>query len=50
MAVWAGVGLLGDLLLIPLLEPVPNLRSLRRSATLEPILFPYECVGCLRQM
>jgi FSR family fosmidomycin resistance protein-like MFS transporter len=40
VAVWTGVGLLGDLLLIPLLERVPGLRYLRWSVTLELLLFP----------
>jgi len=40
VAVWTGVGLLGDLLLIPLLERVPGLRYLRWSAGLELLLFP----------
>ena len=40
VAVWTGVGLLGDLLLIPLLERVPGLRYLRWSAALEVVLFP----------
>jgi FSR family fosmidomycin resistance protein-like MFS transporter len=40
VAVWTGVGLLGDLLLIPLLERVSGLRYLRWSAALEVILFP----------
>jgi FSR family fosmidomycin resistance protein-like MFS transporter len=40
VAVWTGVGLLGDFLLIPLLERVSGLRYLRWSATLELILFP----------
>ena len=40
VAVWTGVGLLGDLLLIPLLERVRGLRYLRASAALELILFP----------
>jgi FSR family fosmidomycin resistance protein-like MFS transporter len=40
VAVWTGVGLLGDLLLIPLLERVPGLRYLRWSAALELVLFP----------
>lgn len=39
VAVWTGVGLLGDFLLIPLLERVPGLRYLRVSAVLELILF-----------
>jgi FSR family fosmidomycin resistance protein-like MFS transporter len=40
VAVWSVVGLLGDLLLIPLLERVPGLRYLRWSAGLELALFP----------
>jgi len=40
VAVWTGVGLLGDLLLIPLLERMPGLRYLRWSAGLELLLFP----------
>jgi FSR family fosmidomycin resistance protein-like MFS transporter len=40
VAVWTGVGLLGDLLLIPLLERVPGLRYLRWSAALVLVLFP----------
>jgi MFS transporter, FSR family, fosmidomycin resistance protein len=40
VAVWTGLGLLGDLLLIPLLERMPGLRYLRVSAILEMILFP----------
>ena len=40
VAVWTGVGLLGDLLLIPLLERVPGLRYLRFSAVAELVLFP----------
>jgi FSR family fosmidomycin resistance protein-like MFS transporter len=40
VAVWTGVGLLGDLLLIPLLERVRGLRYLRLSALVELILFP----------
>lgn len=39
VAVWTGVGLLGDLLLIPLLECVPGLRYLRFSAAVELVLF-----------
>ncbi|HOU11608.1 MAG TPA: MFS transporter [Anaerolineae bacterium] len=39
VAVWTGVGLLGDLLLIPLLERVPGLRYLRISAAVELALF-----------
>jgi len=38
--VWTGVGLVGDLLLIPLLERVRGLTYLRISAVLELILFP----------
>ncbi|MCX7669776.1 MAG: MFS transporter, partial [Anaerolineae bacterium] len=40
VAVWTGVGLLGDLLLIPLLERVRGVDYLRVSAGLELILFP----------
>jgi FSR family fosmidomycin resistance protein-like MFS transporter len=40
VAVWTGVGLVGDLLLIPLLERVAGLRYLRVSAAVELILFP----------
>ncbi len=40
VAVWTGVGLLGDFLLIPLLERVRGLRYLRISAVLELLLFP----------
>ncbi len=40
VAVWAGVGLLGDFLLIPLLERVPGLVYLQASVVLEMILFP----------
>jgi MFS transporter, FSR family, fosmidomycin resistance protein len=40
VAVWAGVGLLGDLLLIPLVERVRGLDYLRVSVVLELILFP----------
>jgi FSR family fosmidomycin resistance protein-like MFS transporter len=40
VAVWSVFGLLGDLLLIPLLERVPGLRYLRWSAALEFFLFP----------
>lgn len=43
MAVWTGLGLLGNLLLIPLLERVPGLRYLRLSATVELGLFPAFC-------
>lgn len=39
VTVWTGVGLLGDFLLIPLLERVPGLRYLRSSAWLELILY-----------
>jgi len=39
VAVWTGVGLLGDALLLPLLERVEGLRYLRVSAVLELILF-----------
>jgi FSR family fosmidomycin resistance protein-like MFS transporter len=40
VAVWTGAGLLGDFLLIPLLERVSGLRYLRWSAALELTLFP----------
>jgi FSR family fosmidomycin resistance protein-like MFS transporter len=40
VAVWTVCGLVGDLLLIPLLERVPGLRYLRVSAGLEMVLFP----------
>jgi len=40
VAVWTGVGLLGDALLIPLLARVPGLRYLRLSAALVAALFP----------
>lgn len=40
VAVWTGVGLLGDLLLIPLLKRVSGLRYLRISAAIELVLFP----------
>lgn len=40
VTVWTGVGLVGDLLLIPLLERVQGLAYLRLSALLELILFP----------
>ncbi len=40
VAVWTGVGLLGDFLLIPLLEKVRGLDYLRWSVVLELILFP----------
>jgi FSR family fosmidomycin resistance protein-like MFS transporter len=40
VAVWTGVGLLGDFLLIPLLERVDGLAYLRVSVMLELLLFP----------
>lgn len=40
VAVWTGIGLLGDLLLIPLLERVRGVDYLRVSAGLELLLFP----------
>ncbi len=40
VSVWTVVGLLGDLLLIPLLERVRGLSYLRVSAAIELILFP----------
>lgn len=39
VAVWSAVGLLGDLLLIPLLERVKGLTYLRFSAAIELVLF-----------
>ena len=40
VSVWAGVGLLGDFLLIPLVERVKGLDYLRLSVIVELILFP----------
>jgi len=40
VAAWAGVGLMGDLLLIPLLERVRGLTYLRVSAAINLILYP----------
>jgi FSR family fosmidomycin resistance protein-like MFS transporter len=40
VAVWTGVGLLGDLMLIPLLERVRGLTYLRFSAAAELLLYP----------
>lgn len=40
VAIWTGVGLAGDLLIIPLLERVDGLVYLRRSAALLLVLFP----------
>lgn len=40
VAIWTGVGLLGDLLLIPLLERVRGLDYLRVSVVIELVLFP----------
>jgi FSR family fosmidomycin resistance protein-like MFS transporter len=40
IAVWSGLGLLGDFLLIPLLEKVRGLDYLRLSVVLELVLFP----------
>ncbi len=40
VAVWTGFGLLGDFLLIPLLEKVRGLNYLRFSVVVELILFP----------
>jgi MFS transporter, FSR family, fosmidomycin resistance protein len=40
IAVWSGLGLLGDFLLIPLLERVRGLDYLRLSVVLELLLFP----------
>ncbi|MBZ0284535.1 MAG: MFS transporter [Anaerolineae bacterium] len=39
VAIWTGVGLLGDILLIPLLERVRGLVYLRYSAAIELVLF-----------
>ncbi len=39
-AIWTGVGMLGDLLLIPLLERVDGLTYLRVSVLVELVLFP----------
>ena len=40
VAVWSGLGLLGDFLLIPLIERVQGLDYLRLSILLELVLFP----------
>ena len=40
IAVWSGLGLLGDFLLIPLLEKVGGLEYLRVSVLVELLLFP----------
>jgi FSR family fosmidomycin resistance protein-like MFS transporter len=40
IAVWSGLGLLGDFLLIPLLEKVRGLDYLRLSVVIELLLFP----------
>jgi len=40
VAIWLGISLLGDLLLIPLLERVQGLSYLRISTVLEFVLFP----------
>jgi FSR family fosmidomycin resistance protein-like MFS transporter len=40
VAVWTGVGLLGDFLIIPLLERVKGLDYLRWSVLIELVLFP----------
>src|SRR5450432_96968 len=40
IAAWTGVGLLGDFLLIPLIERVEGLAYLRISAAIEFVLFP----------
>lgn len=40
VATWTGVGLLGDFVLIPLLEKVQGLSYIRISAVLELVLFP----------
>jgi FSR family fosmidomycin resistance protein-like MFS transporter len=43
VAIWTGLGLLGDLLLIPLLERVRGLDYLRWSALLEFVLYVAFC-------
>ncbi len=40
VAIWTGMSLLGDFLLIPLIERVPGLAYLRVSVVLELLLFP----------
>ncbi len=40
VGVWAGAGLAGDFLLIPLLDRMPGLAYLKRSAVIELLLFP----------
>ncbi len=40
LAVWIGAGLLGDLILIPLLERVPSLRYLRISVAAVLLIYP----------
>ncbi len=40
VGIWTGVGLLGDFLLIPLLERIKGLTYLRYSAFIELVLFP----------
>lgn len=40
VAIWTGVGMLGDLLLIPLVERIKGLDYLRVSVILELVLFP----------
>jgi FSR family fosmidomycin resistance protein-like MFS transporter len=40
VAVWAGVGLLGDFLVIPLLDRFPGMTYMRISVMLELILYP----------
>lgn len=40
VAVWTGVGLIGDILLIPLLERMSGLRYLRISVVIELLLYP----------
>ena len=40
IAIWSGLGLLGDFLIIPLLEKVRGLDYLRLSVVLELVLFP----------
>ena len=40
VSIWAGLGLLGDLLLIPLLERVPGIRYLPMSVAATLVLFP----------
>jgi FSR family fosmidomycin resistance protein-like MFS transporter len=40
VAVWSGAGLLGDLLLVPLLERTPGLRVVRWTAAIASLLYP----------